>query len=81
MYAGVPCYNLPALHQEIKDDMPKPRSVSEAWTEMLDTWNRQQTEPEYQFDTPLPQTARTTRRTTATVDETSIGDLAPEGLA
>ena len=25
MYAGVPCYNLPLLAEEIKDDMPEPR--------------------------------------------------------
>ena len=27
MYAGVPCYNLSKLHNEIKDDMPVPRSL------------------------------------------------------
>ncbi len=80
MYAGVPCYNLPALAAEIKDDMPEPRSLREAWREMLDTWERQKTEPDYAFDTPLPATAKTEVRRAADIEETSIGDLAPKGL-
>jgi fatty acid desaturase len=81
MYAGIPCYNLRALAAEIKDDMPEPRSLRGAWREMLDTWERQKSEPDYALDTPLPATARTERRRKAEVEETSIGDLAPEGLA
>lgn len=80
MYAGVPCYNLPLLADEIKDDMPEPRTLRGAWREMLDTWERQKTDPDYAFDTPLPATARTERRRGADLDETSIGDLAPKGL-
>ena len=80
MYAGIPCYNLRALAAEIKDDMPEPRSLRGAWREMLDTWERQKSEPDYALDTPLPATARTERRRKAEVEETSIGDLAPEGL-
>ena len=79
MYAGVPCYNLPLLAAEIADDMPEPRTLRGAWREMLATWERQKTDPNYAFDTPLPATARTTRRT-APVEEASIGDLAPKGL-
>ena len=81
MYAGIPCYNLPALAEEIKDDMPEPRSLRAAWREMLDTWERQKVDPDYAFDTPLPATASTERRRTARDEETSIGDLAPKGLA
>lgn len=81
MYAGIPCYNLRALATEISDDMPEPRSLRGAWREMLDTWERQKSEPDYAFDTPLPATARTERRRKAEVEEASIGDLAPEGLA
>ena len=80
MYAGVPCYNLRELHLEIKDDMPKPRTLAGAWREMLDTWERQQVEPDYQFDTPLPATAKTERRRRFDAAESSIGDLAPKGL-
>lgn len=81
MYAGIPCYNLPALAAEIKDDMPEPRNLRQAWREMLDTWERQKSEPGYAFDIPLPVTAKTARRRKAKVEEASIGDLAPEGLA
>ena len=47
MYAGVPCYNLKKLHQEVKDDMPEPRSLVGAWREMLETWERQMIDPTY----------------------------------
>jgi fatty acid desaturase len=80
MYAGVPCYNLNQLHDAVKDDMPKPRSLLGAWREMLEIWERQKREPSYQFDTPLPATAQTERKRAAVAEEASIGDLAPEGL-
>lgn len=81
MYAGVPCYNLKKLYNEIKDDMPEPRSHFGAWREMLAIWKQQQTEPDYQFDTPLPSTAKSSRADVSDAAlEASIGDLAPEGL-
>jgi fatty acid desaturase len=82
MFAGVPCYNLKRLHQEIAHDMPVPRTLRQAWREMIESWNRQQTDPDYQFDTPLPPTARTLREVKSPPSEleASIGDLAPEGL-
>ena len=54
MYAAVPCYKLAALHQELASDMPVPRTLLGAWKEMRDTWRRQQIDPDYAFDTPLP---------------------------
>ena len=82
MYAGVPCYNLGRLYEEIADDMPEPRSLIGAWREMRMVWKRQKDDPDYQFDTPLPPTARLARR--EIVEdlelESSIGELAPEGL-
>jgi len=81
MYAGVPCYNLWDLHLEVKDDMPQPRTLVGAWREMLDTWRRQQDEPSYQFDTPFPATAKTKRSRRGDALESSIGDLAPNGLS
>lgn len=81
MYAGVPCYNLRELAKEIADDMPEPRTMVGAWREMRETWRRQQDDPSYEFDTPLPATAGETP--TAKFDdglESSIGELAPEGL-
>ncbi len=80
MYAGVPCYNLEKLHKELAHDLPEPRTLWGAWKEMRETWHRQQVEPEYQFDTPLPATAKTINIQTETELESSIGDLAPEGL-
>lgn len=77
MYAGVPCYNLKKLYHEIARDMPEPRTLMSAWREMRYTWNRQKTEPTYQFDTPLPDA--TTQIETGAPDELecSIGELAP----
>jgi fatty acid desaturase len=80
MYAGVPCYNLRKLHLELQDDMPTPRTLLSAWQEMLDTWQHQQVDENYQYDTPLPSTARTERKRRGDALESSIGDLAPEGL-
>ncbi len=80
MYAGVPCYNLKKLGRVIAHDMPEPRTLRSAWREMLTTWRRQETDPSYQFDTPLPATARKVRTDTPDVLENSIGELAPRGL-
>jgi fatty acid desaturase len=86
MFAAVPCYHLAKLHKLVHKDMPKPRTLIGAWREMRETWRRQQEDPSYQFDTPLPPTARPamTRMTEATDQnslEESIGDLAPEALS
>ena len=82
MYAGVPCYNLKALANEIRENMPEPRTLIGAWREMLEVWEKQKTDPDYQFDTPLPTTAKTEcrRSTGAETEEASIGDLAPKEL-
>jgi fatty acid desaturase len=80
MYAGVPCYNLKKLYHEIADDMPEPRTLLGAWREMRETWQRQKIDPTYQFDTPLPPTAKSVRTDAANELEHSIGELAPEGL-
>ena len=81
MFTGVPCYNLGKLHREIAQDMPAPRSLIGAWKEMREVWDRQKTEPDYQFDTPLPPTAKTMRADRSGDPlERSIGDLAPAGL-
>ena len=57
MYAGVPFHNLRKIAQEIARDMPAPRTLWGAWREMRAVWKRQQTCPEYQFDTPMPNEA------------------------
>jgi fatty acid desaturase len=80
MYAAVPCYRLPRLAKTIEADMPKPRSVVEAWVEMRRIYKRQKKEPGYQFDTPLPPSARKANLPQDAL-AASIGDLAPRGLA
>ena len=80
MFAGVPCYNLKALYEEIADDMPAPRSLRGAWQEMWDTWEKQKSDPDYFYDTPLPGTAKNVREDTPIELESSIGELAPRGL-
>ena len=78
MFAGVPCYNLKRLSEEIADDLPQPRSVLGAWREMRGAWLRQIREPGYQYDTPLPPTARPAM----TIEAAVVGLPAPpEGTA
>jgi len=87
MFAGVPCYNLKRLHQVIAADMPQPRTFLSAWREMRDIAMRQQTDPDYQFDTPLPGMAYpgiTGQSAVAVLAEgadalaVSIGDMDPD---
>ena len=80
MYASVPCYRLKALSRELAADMPPPKTLVGAWREMLETWDRQQSDPNYQFDVPVPKSAA--RKATGQVSEleSSLGDLAPDGL-
>ncbi len=80
MYAGVPCYNLKKLYRELAHDMPEPRTLVGAWREMREVWSRQQTDPGYQFDTPLPDTKVGPPRDSTDELDSSIGELAPEGL-
>ena len=88
MYVGVPCYNLGELARAIADDMPEPRTLRQAWKEMAETWHKQQTNPDYQFDTPFPKTASPEfkpgdklRHKKITPDNlaNSLKDLSPEG--
>ncbi len=55
MYAAVPCYNLGKLHQLIKDDLPPcPDGIIETWTEIIGILRKQQVDPSYSFEPPLP---------------------------
>ena len=42
MFAGVPCYRLKDLHEEIKWDLPEMKGVVGAWREMRETWAAQE---------------------------------------
>jgi fatty acid desaturase len=81
MFAGVPCYNLKKLYYEIADQMPEPRTLIGAWQEMRKTWFRQEEAPDYYFDTLVPPITEVKRRSRSDdALESSIGDLAPDGL-
>jgi len=51
---------------------------------MRDIWQKQKIDPSYVFDTPLPATAKVVELDDITTEsselESSIGELAPEGL-
>ena len=86
MYAGVPCYNLRKLRKAIEFDLPVAKNAIAAFREMRATWKRQQIEPGYQYDTPLPPTANPGHADPAGAKRdddlsTSIGDLAPAVLS
>ena len=81
MFAGVPCYNLKKLHKIVSDEMPKPRTLFGAWKEMRDTWKKQQINPDYEFDTPVPNKNNSQIEQKKDNDlESSFGDLVPIGL-
>lgn len=84
MFAAIPCYNLKAAHEATRPFMPEPRTLIGAWREMRDTWHKQQADPTYEFDTPVPDgsTANNHNEHLET-DEAlggSIGNLAPDEL-
>ena len=87
MYAGVPCYNLRKLRKAIESDLPVAKNAIAAFRELRATWKRQQTEPGYQYDTPLPPTANPGHVDAGAPNQdaddlgSSIGDLAPAVLA
>ena len=70
----------------IEFDLPVAKNAIAAFREMRATWKRQQTEPGYQYDTPLPPTANPGHADAAGLNQdddlsTSIGDLAPAVLS
>ena len=79
MYAGVPCYNLKKLYRLIAHDMPKVRTLAGAWKEMNEIWERQKVDPDYEFDTQVPNPANGGHVERDPLAE-SIGDLAPQAL-
>jgi fatty acid desaturase len=76
MFAAVPCYNLRRLHRTVASDMPQPRTLLGAWREMRRTWKRQQEDPGYQYDTPLPGGGKEDKGKRNAM-EGSLGDLDP----
>jgi fatty acid desaturase len=80
MYAAVPCYNLRELSRALASDLPKARTLTGAWREMRETWRRQKTDPEYQYDTPVPARPKNVQGPEDPVG-TSLGDLDPSDPA
>ena len=80
MFAAVPCYNLKALHRAVADDMPQPRTVFSAWQEMRETWHRQKSDPEYAFDTQVPE-PRAVASHEVDPNAESVGDLVEREFA
>lgn len=80
MFAAVPCYNLRELSRRIAWDMPRPRTLVGAWREMRMVYRRQRKEPDYQYDTPVPQLEKEQKIAQDPI-AASIGDLAPKALA
>ena len=80
MYAGVPCYRLKSLSRELEADLPERKTLVGAWQEMLEVWRRQQKDPDYQYDVPLPHASPGSFSASEDPLASSIGDLAPEAL-
>ncbi|HAR67561.1 MAG TPA: hypothetical protein DCR55_15330 [Lentisphaeria bacterium] len=56
MYAAVPCYNLPKLHEQIRDHLPPVHtSLFSAWCEVKQVEFRQLSDPTYRYRQPLPE--------------------------
>lgn len=79
MYLLVPCYNLKKLHSAVAHDMPETRTLFGAWREMRQTWKRQQSDPDYEYDTPVPVNNATTTHASGPQQE-SVGGLAPTAM-
>ena len=55
MYASVPFYNLPALHEEIKHDTPEPYpGLIAAWKAIMPIVRKQRKDPSYAYVPELP---------------------------
>lgn len=55
MYAAVPCYNLPKLHNIIKNDLPPIQSgLFRTWREIVHILKKQKSDPSYQYIPTLP---------------------------
>lgn len=81
MFAAVPCYNLKKLYEAVAEDMPKPRTLISSWKEMSEIVKQQETDPAYEFETPVPPQRTRKEKKQQLELEASIGDLAPTAIA
>ena len=47
MFPMVPSYNLPKLHEEIKNQLPKPQSLYEAYKDIIPAIIKKTKDPNY----------------------------------
>ena len=60
MYAAVPCYHLGRLHALIRQDLPPcPHGLVAVWREIATIQARQEKDPTYQYQAPIPSRAGT----------------------
>ena len=82
MFAAVPCYNLKKLYQLIADDLPNPKNLLVTWREMREIMRKQQKDPNYEYDTPVPPPReRISSEQKKDIMAESIGELAPKAIA
>ena len=54
MFPSVPSYNLPKLHEAIKDQLPKPQSLYQAYKEIIPAVIKKSKDPNYFIPVKLP---------------------------
>jgi fatty acid desaturase len=55
LYPMVPFHALPRLHEQLKDQLPRPYpGVLAVYRELFDTYRRQRRDPSYHVEPPLP---------------------------
>ena len=59
MFPMVPSYNLPKLYEEIKDQLPKPQNLIEAYKEILPAIMKQKEDSGYFFKKEVPEPQNT----------------------
>ncbi len=79
MFAAVPCYHLAKLHRAVAHDMPEPRTLAGAWREIREVWRRQEQDPGYQYDTPVPNRSGPVAARQSP-EAAAIGDIAPREI-
>jgi len=81
MFPAVPYYNLPALHDEIRDQLAEPLpSTWAAYREIFHAIGRQRNEPQWELDRAIPEVEGTPGRITQSfvwAGEDGLIDLAP----
>ena len=60
MFPMVPSHKLPQLHEVIKDQLPKPKSLYDAYKEIIPAIMKQTKNPDYHIQVQLPEVARPT---------------------